>query len=351
MNRSEAKEYVILQEPDFLERARNINGRHSYVCPCCNNGAGRDGTGITMIPNTNEHPIYKCFKCGEAGDVIELAKHYTGYDSFRENMNFLFDHYGLVVDGYESQNRNPIKREVFVKPIEDDRPPAVSQKEYFKKVQASLDASYLEERGISLNTQKHYGVGTDLAWINPVVKARYESEGKELPEYMKSPRCIIPISEFAYLARDTRKVVPKSNEKYQKIKYGQVQLFAKEDIKNESIFAVTEGEIDAMSFYEATNGEVKATGLGSTSNWRKLVNAIIEGEISPDGVILALDNDEAGIKARENIETALNSMGIPSYAIVFDGKDPNDALRKNRNAFKAVVENAIEELSKGKEMD
>ena len=70
----------------------------------------------------------------------------------------------------------------------------------------------------------------------------------EIKDFMKSPRCIIPISEFAYLARDTRKNVPKANEKYQKIKYGQVQLFAKEDVKTERIFAVTEGEIDAMSF-------------------------------------------------------------------------------------------------------
>lgn len=344
-SKQEAKDYIITQEPIFLERARNINGRHSFVCPCCNNGSGRDGTGITMIPRTNEHPQYKCFKCGESGDVIKLAQFHTGEQQFSRVMEFLYDEYGLEVEGYDSTNRKPFVRSYPVRAIEEEpERPEVDQTSYFAKVEANLDASYLEERGLSLETQRYYHIGTDNEWVNPVVEERYKAKGQEIPSFMKSPRCIIPTSDTSYLARDTRKDVPESNKKYQKVKFGKVHLFSKNDIKTGEVFVVTEGEIDAMSIYEATNGTTKGVGLGSTSNWRKLINMMIKDGIRPSGIILALDNDDAGKKTQVLMQTNLDIMGIPNTVLDFDGKDPNEALQKDRDVFKEAIESAIADL-------
>lgn len=349
-SKKEAKDYIITQEPIFLERARNINGRHSFVCPCCNNGSGRDGTGITMIPRTNEHPQYKCFKCGESGDVIKLAQQLTGEQSFARVMEFLYDEYGLEVEGYDSTNRKPFVRCYPVRAIEDEpERPEVDQTSYFERVEANLDPSYLEERGLSLETQRYYHIGTDKEWINPVVEERYKAKGQEIPSFMKSPRCIIPTSGTSYLARDTRKDVPEANKKYQKVKYGKAHLFAKDDVKTGEIIVVTEGEIDAMSIYEATTGKTKGAGLGSTSNWRKFLNMMVIDGIRPSGVILALDNDDAGKKVEDLMQINLDVLEIPNVVLNFDGKDPNEALQKDRDAFKEAIETAIDELEKNNE--
>lgn len=337
MSFNEAKEYVLAQEPVFLRRARNINGRHSFVCPCCENGSGRDGTGISANPYSKaEHPYFKCFKCGEGGDVIDLAMKHTGY-SFKRAVEFLCDEYGVTLEGYEGSTR---KKETLVDTrssiLSVPEPPKVSQKEYFHRVEENLDPEYLAERGLSAATQRHYHVGTDPEWVNPIVAERY---GGNVPPYLKSPRCIIPTSEFSYLARDIRSdgEMDERTKKYQKVKFGRVQLFAKEEAYASSVFVVTEGEIDAMSIYEATAGEVPGLGLGSSMNWRILVKDMEEMGVRPSLVVLALDNDDAGEKARKQLEEAFASMGIQTEVLSYEGKDPNKALVNDRDSFAEAV--------------
>jgi DNA primase len=295
-----------------------------------------------MVPRTNEHPYYKCFKCGEAGDIFELAKYYTDRD-FRGALEFLCDEYGISLDGYDSSSRKPFIPRTTTREYEPEPENiAVDQTEFFKRAEENLDPTYLEKRGISLETQRHYHVGTIPNWIHPLIKERYESQGKELQSWMYSPRCIIPTSTHSYLARDTRAENEKI-KKFMKQKYGQTFLFGKDDIKDGDVFVITEGEIDAMSIYEVSSGEVKGVGLGSTSNWRKVITMIGEGVI-PSGVILALDNDNAGQECKANLKGMLDKAGIPNVVLTFEGKDPNDALKQDREALKESVYNALEEL-------
>lgn len=343
MNFDEAKAYVLTQEPTFLQRARNINGRHSFVCPCCGNGSGRNGTGITVNPYSNpDHPYYKCFKCGEGGDVINLAISHTGY-GFKRAVQFLCDEYGVELEGYGgSANRRKRVENTRALTESMQEPPRVSQAEYFGRVEESLDPSYLEKRGLSHETQRHYHVGTDPEWVNPVVAERY---GGNVPPHLKSPRCIIPTSEFSYLARDVRSDMDERARKYQKVKFGRVRLFAKEEAYASQVFTVTEGEIDAMSIYEATKGNVPGLGLGSAANWRILARDMEERGVRPSLVVLALDNDEAGEKARAQLEEALGQMGIPTVRLAYEGKDPNEALVKDKERLAEAMWEAVDWLS------
>ena len=78
-NWNEALEFVAINEPTFLRKAGKIRGEQSYVCPCCSNGAGAHGTGITVNPKSSlSHPTYHCFKCGETFDNIELYREEFG---------------------------------------------------------------------------------------------------------------------------------------------------------------------------------------------------------------------------------------------------------------------------------
>lgn len=305
-------EYLNAQAPTFLGLSGKFNNQQTYICPCCQSGSGSKKTGLSKVPGKN---IYHCFACGESGDLLSFAKVFYG-QNFAQVVETLENYY----------NAHPsveIEEEEYVEVNYED------QTEYFKKIKENLDPTYLESRGISEKTQRHYWVGTDLKWINPLVK-----DGHKYP----TPRCIIPTSKYSYLARDIRKNLNEKQHKYEKIKYGQTQIFNTRlrGSKCDLVYIV-EGEIDSMSIHEATGGFMQAIGLGSTSMWRYLYNEItFEGNnLKGKTFVLMLDNDKGGNVCRNNIKTLFNMYNIPylvqEYPLEYN--DPNEYLQKDREGF------------------
>ena len=390
MNFTEAKQYIIMQNPDFLPSAKRIGSKPSWVCPCCNNGSGKSGTGITMLPRSQDHPTYKCFKCGISYDNIDLAKIYWDVDT-AEAFEKLYECFHIEVDSTKpGKEFTPLEYHV---PDRKQEVPIVyeDQLEYFKECVKNLDPSYLESRGISEKTQRHYMIGTDKNWKNPLVVDRFKKEGYNLDWIKASPRCIIPTSRTSYLARDTRKEIPKEELDYSKQKYGAVRLFNLKFASLKDIIVVTEGEIDAASPYEATNGLLEGIGLGSVANWKRLAiltmsnlkefneetieylntkikNSFIEKKdkekdkncfyleeinevqskekvsLAGKSFILALDNDEAGRKTTEILKIVLQILGVNVVEAHYQGKDPNEALQKSKEQFASLLWRAVEEL-------
>lgn len=56
---------------DYIQEVtQKSKGKDQYVCPFCNSGTGHNGTGaFTYYPNMH---TYKCFACGEYGDIFTL---------------------------------------------------------------------------------------------------------------------------------------------------------------------------------------------------------------------------------------------------------------------------------------
>lgn len=56
---------------DYIQEVtQKSKGKDQYVCPFCNSGTGHNGTGaFTYYPDTR---TYKCFACGEHGDIFTL---------------------------------------------------------------------------------------------------------------------------------------------------------------------------------------------------------------------------------------------------------------------------------------
>lgn len=350
MTSEQAKSYITTLEPDFLPRAHNIGNKHSFVCPCCSNGRGSTGTGITMKPNSYNHPRYHCFKCGADGDIFDLAKIHFGITDMCTLFNTVYDYFNIVVDEIPSSIPQTLRQNSFHYQIEElpQQIQKIDQTAYFQTCMRNLDASYLESRGLSLATQQHFLVGTDNNWVHPNVIAKYESKGKPVPDVIKSPRCIIPTSRYSYLARDTRKDLSDKQADFAKSKYGNVTLFNEKFTSRQNIVFVVEGEIDAMSVYEATVGQYEASGLGSVSNWRKFVAEYEEGKpFYGKPTVLLLDNDKAGEQCANFIKEALESKGILVMVPEYNGKDPNNALVDNRNEFMKTIcdtANQIEEI-------
>ncbi len=306
--------------PTFLALSGHYNGVQTYVCPCCQSGSGSHRSGIAKVPNSKS---YHCFACGETEDTIGLAMKFYNCD-LKEAVKKLEEHYRL----------NPVE---YTKSEEEPSEPMrayTNQMEFFKEARQNLDPTYLESRGISAKTQKHFWVGTVLNWINPITLE--DPKKKQIP----SPRCIIPTSSFSYLARDIRTNLSEAQKKYSKIKYGKTRLY-NEALTNAKIDLVyiVEGEIDAMSIYEVSNGYIQAIGLGSTSMWRDVYNCIEEHNYQNKTFVLMLDNDEPGKKCLKNIETMFKihniSYMVQEYPLEFN--DPNEFLVKNRSGFINMV--------------
>jgi DNA primase len=129
--------------------------------------------------------------------------------------------------------------------------------------------------------------------------------------------------------------------------YGKLELFNKtQPVNADKPTIVVEGEIDCLSVYEAIGFKegvkikdlpCNCLALGSANNWHKLVASGI------DNLIIALDNDDAGITATEQLTDALIKKGIKFKVVnLYDTyKDANEILVKDLKLFKENIKNVL----------
>lgn len=206
-----------------------------------------------------------------------------------------------------------------------------------------MGSQYLYKRGLSDQLIDRFNLGFINDWQSPTAMSKgYNPEG--------SPRLIIPTSDTSYIARDTRdkSELNESEQKYVKMKEGNVHIFNIQALqKNQPIFIV-EGEIDALSIIET--GKADAIGLGSVANIDIFMRELDryghqrQGNFYPT-LLIALDNDKAGQRAINKLETQLDNRKVANYVVQIarKSKDANEALVNNRLQFIRDVEQAVKD--------
>ncbi|MDE6425455.1 MAG: toprim domain-containing protein [Ruminococcus sp.] len=114
------------------------------------------------------------------------------------------------------------------------------------------------------------------------------------------------------------------------------------DNSKEAVF-VTDGYFDTLSIIE---DRANALALNSTSNADKLIEQL-QKQRTQATLILCLDNDDAGRKAKETLTDGLKRLNI-SYVtadICNDCKKPNEALQTNRETFSEAIRTALNQTS------
>lgn len=319
MDRATAKEEVRRRQPDFLEKAKQkVQGRTTYVCPACGNGSGSTGDGITQDPHTTDHNRYKCFKCGLSADVVELWKLHSNIQDDKEAFKSLYDYYGIIIDETQNQPRTEQKKP-------EPKKTEANKMGYFKECVARVgNTDYWKLRGLGEAVIREYMLGYDPNY--------YVSGGSWKV-------AIIPTGYSSFVARNTD---PQADKKNRYRKSGASQLYQKKKLKEaDSPIFVTEGEIDSLSIIECG---FEALALGSTANYRQLLEELKKTKPAHP-LIIALDNDEDGQTTGEAIEKGLKELGLLSYRCnpYGDSKDANEALLKDREAFKEELKRATEQ--------
>ena len=184
-------------------------------------------------------------------------------------------------------------------------------------------------------SSNHFNVGFVPEWKHP-----------KNPHSPVSPRLIIPTSSGSYLARDVRNEdeIPENQRSYVKSKVGKVHIFNEKALETSNIVYVVEGELDALSIID-TAGYDSAVGLGSVSNVDFFLLVLDKTAHKPK-FIIALDNDSAGEKARNELTAGFDERGIEYcvYDTCCGFKDPDEALINSSEAFRRAVMYGIDHI-------
>lgn len=300
-----------------------------YVCPACDSGTHENGTGLGWFTRDDGKKILKCQACGKTYDIIDLIKfvHKVDYNNALEiGASLLGKNYHY--EAKETKQSPAIKRteedtEAMTKPVDENKKEKekTDYSSFYEECTKRENYSYLLSRGISVETQKRYRVGYDPNWINPTGSFKAPSE-----------RCIIPISNFGYLARSLSDSDSKS-----KLSVGSKDpLFNQDVLKTEEVVFIVEGEIDALSCIEVGK---QAIALSGAANQGGLVKELSRMTEKP-AIVLLLDSDIPGKREQAKLQKRLEEINVPcvSGELSESDKDPNNALQTDREAFSKYLD-------------
>lgn len=236
-----------------------------------------------------EKKMFKCFGCGESGDVIDFVAKVKGIEGL-EAAKLLADMYNI---SYETAAPKP-------------KEPKEVIKEYLTACIADIgQTDYFKNRGLNSSTVKKFKLGFDK----------------------KRNAVVIPYSgKLEYY--QTRSIAEKIFFKPKTEDAGAEPLYNKEVLgaKTKEPVFVVESPICAMSITQCGGAAVSTCG---TSGWRKVIENIKNKQAN--SFILCFDNDEPGQKVSQTLAAELLEKDIRYIAFNIAGKckDPNELLMAN----------------------
>jgi DNA primase len=308
-----------------------------------------------------ELQIYKCFGCGAGGDAYNFLQEYEGMD-FPEALKFLADRAGVKLKPIKGYKRGEKEKLYQINSL---------AKHFYKYILLKHKAgnralNYLtHDRGLKESTINKFELG--YSPDEPLALRKYliDKKGFKISDLGKAGitysrgsstfdrfrgRVIFPLSDHrGNIVGFAGRILPgaKSDlakyintpetEVYHKSKLLYGLNITKADIKRSKLAIIMEGELDAISSWQAGIKNVVAIkGSALTQEQIKLLSRFTSK------IVMALDADLAGdAAARRGIELA-EKEGFDIRVARFKGyKDPDEAVRKNPKAFKKSVKNAV----------
>lgn len=331
-----------------------INGKPTYICPYCDNGTGEDGTGI-QPSYFNGVWLYHCFKCNETFDNINFLALYYQLDSrnkddFKEIIRRAVEEFSILDSSVIYDNTpHPQRKEKSAVELAQENQELKFIRDDINNSQHNIE-NFLETvggkwRGLTINTFQHFHCGYIANWVSP--KSRVHNTFST-----PTPRLIIPSGKH-YLARLTIPIdsFDEKSQKYiiPKQHAGKKFPFNFESISTETINIIVEGEIDAMSIWQATNGQfpiIATSGISSYSEFVDLVkNKFTASDIKPRFLIL-FDSDESGKDTAPKFKEALHSAKFPAVYNFLSNElskiDSNDILcEQGQESLATIIQSLI----------
>ncbi|MBK1812853.1 DNA primase [Clostridium sp. YIM B02505] len=327
--------------------------------------AGRNYTGLCPFHSektpsfsvTQEKQIYKCFGCGEAGNVITFVMK-TRNLSYFDAARFLAERANIPLES-ESPGKSKInwKKDLLHK-INTE-----AARYFFSNLQnVKMPKEYFLRRGITENTIKKFGLGYSAdSWnslLNFLKKKGYKedviiesglavkSEKGRVYDRFRN-RVMFPVFDYkGKVIGFGGRVLDDSKPKY--LNSPETLVFQKGTnlyglnfaIKKgipERYFIMVEGYMDCISLHQyGITNVVASLGTALTTGQARLLKRYA------DRVIISYDADIAGQNATIRGLEILRSAGFDVRVLtVPQGKDPDEYIRSNgREAFLRLIDSA-----------
>lgn len=335
---------------------KNSGSNYSGLCPFHN-----EKTGSFHVNQKKQ--IYKCFGCGEGGDVINFVMKIENLD-FIEAVKLLAEKNGIEFKTNLSE-ADKAKMES-IKLMQDIHLKAARY--YFANLINSKNKGYdyLRRRGLSDKIIKKFGLGYSLeSWnslMDYLLSIGYEKKdlvesglvthkenGNKYYDRFRN-RVMFPIFDYrgnviGFGGRVLDNSLPKYLNSPDSLLFNKrFNLYglnyAKKSISND-ILILVEGYMDLISLYEYGVENVVATlGTALTNEQGKLIKRYAST------AIISYDSDDAGVKATLRAIDILRNQNINVKILnLKDCKDPDDFIRKyKKEGFLKAIENSVSHI-------
>lgn len=329
--------------------------------------SGRNYVGLCPFHNdkspslsvSQDKQIYKCFSCGEAGNVITFVMKYKKL-TFYEASKYLADKAGIPLElGNAKESQITKKKELLYKVNTE------AARYYFYNLQrTSFAKEYFLKRGIREEVIKRFGLGyAQDRWHDLIMylkkKGFNENLLLEAGLILKSEKKGNTYDRFRHRVMfpvfDVRgkvigfggRVLDDSKPKYLNspetvVFHKGTNLyglnFATKNKLEQDYIIIVEGYMDLISLHQhGITNTVASLGTALTINQARLLKRYV------NKVIISYDADVAGQTATLRGLEILRHAGLDVKVLkVPQGKDPDEFVRNNgKDAFLRLVDNAL----------
>ncbi len=321
---------------------------------------------------STDKQIWHCFGCSEGGDCYSFLMKMEGMD-FLEALRHLGKKVGVEVKRFDTSVDNERQRLLDLHDL---------AAKYYRKVltdsaSAEVVRSYVVSRGISAALAEQFGLGyAPDAWDQLtafLVKRGFptgEQERAGLVSRRKSGdgvydrfrnRLMIPLcDQHGNVVGFTARILPATTPSNSAIRsedegpkylnspetaiYHKGRMLyglhlAKQSIKREGKAIIVEGNLDVIASHKAgVEHVVGSSGTALTEDQLSLLKRFT------NTILFCFDADAAGFKAAQRGIALARSGGFDVRAVVLPsdaGKDPDDAVQKNPDVWKAAVTKSV----------
>lgn len=338
---------------DVIGSYISLNDKNKALCPFHDDHS-------PSFSVQKDKQIYKCFSCGESGNVITFVQKYNGI-TYTEALKMLADRAGIPLNVSTTRKINTKYEKLYE--IND------TVNKYFKANLLSNEGikaiKYLEDRKISKDIINEFNIGLSTSnKLSNILSKKYSYDELVKLDICKDingryydtfqDRIIFPIIDennnvIAFSGRKytnedlNNNTLPKySNTKETDI-FKKSEVFyninnAINEIKKKREIVITEGFMDTIRM--SSIGYKNVVAIMGTAFTEKHLEKIKKWKCK---VVLNLDQDDAGVKGTIEAGETLLKNNIDTEVIVFDDYKDSDEFIKNKGseAFKIAYDNRV----------
>jgi DNA primase len=300
--------------------------------------------------------IYKCFGCGESGDVFSFVMAMEGI-SFPESLRSLADRYGIDIpdEHVEGEDENTRKREGTYHALKFAG--LFFHRQLMESEVALKARTYLDNRGYDKKIIKTFGLGyapgdsgllkssqkegvpeeylaeADLVKVSQREDGFYDTFRNRLmfPIFNPSGKVIAFAGRILDEGKKTAKYINSAQTQvYNKSEVVYGVNFAKNEIRKEGEVILVEGYTDVITMYQhGIKNVVASSGTSLTSGQIKILQRY------GNRIVMIYDADSAGQKAMERGMNIALEQGMEVFLMELpEGEDPDSFVKQfGRDSF------------------